>query len=160
MFMTVGDVSRDPCDPAAATFEPSDVDSPTELAAAMATWPGFDVTTPAAITVGGHDGLQVEVTSTRTFEQCPDGEAYVWKTVAGVLVDTYPAVDANGLLRPGLFQIVDVGGTLIVVRAEDSSEASPYEVSQGLDPDEPLHAADQVELHAILDSIRFGDAQP
>ena len=69
-------------------------------------------------------------------------------------------VDEDGLLRPAQFRIVDVDGHLIVVRTTDFPGASTYEVSQGLDPDAPVHAADQVELGAIVDSIRFGDPQP
>ena len=160
MFMTVGEVSRNPCDPSAPMFEPKDVDSPAELAAAMATWPGFKATTPVPISIDGAEGLLVELTSTKTFKQCPDGEAFVWKTELGTLIDTYPMVDADGLLRPAQFRIVDVDGHLIVVRTTDFPGPSTYEVSQGLDPDAPIHAADQVELDAIVDSIRFGDPQP
>ena len=126
----------------------------------MATWPGFKATTPVPISIDGADGLLVEVTSTKTFKQCPDGQAFVWKTEAGALIDTYPMVDEDGLLRPAQFRIVDVDGHLIVVRTTDFPGPSTYEVSQGLDPDAPLHAADQVELDAIVDSIRFGDPQP
>jgi hypothetical protein len=160
MFMTVGEVSRNPCDPSAPMFEPTDVDSPAELAAAMATWPGFKATTPVPISIDGAEGLLVELTSTKTFKQCPDGEAFVWKTELGTLIDTYPMVDADGLLRPAQFRIVDVDGHLVVVRTTDFAGPSTYEVSQGLDPDSPIHAADQVELDAIVDSIRFGDPQP
>ena len=126
----------------------------------MATWPGFKATNPVPISIDGAEGLLVELTSTKTFKQCPDGEAFVWKTELGTLVDTYPMVDADGLLRPAQFRIVDVDGHLIVVRTTDFPGPSTYEVSQGLDPDSPLHAADQVELDAIVDSIRFGDPQP
>jgi hypothetical protein len=160
MVMTVGEVSRDPCDPNAPMFKPADVDTPAELAAAMATWPGFEATTPEPISIDGVEGLMVELTSTKTFKQCPDGQAFIWKTEAGALVDTYPMVDADGLLRPAQFRIVDVDGHLIVVRTPDLPVPSPYEVSQGLDAETPIHAADLVEMQAILDSIRFGDPRP
>jgi hypothetical protein len=100
-------------------FEPKNVDSPAELAAAMATWPGFKATNPVPISIDGAEGLLVEVTSTKTFKQCPDGEAFVWKTELGTLIDTYPMVDADGLLRPAQFRIVDVDGHLVVVRLSD-----------------------------------------
>ena len=141
-------------------FEPKRVDLPAELAAAMATWPGFKATTPVPISIGGAEGLLVELTSTKTFKQRPDGQAFIWKTAAGALLDTYPMVDGDGLSRPAQFRIVDVDGHLIVVRTTDFPGPSTYEVSQGLDPDAPVHVADQVELGAIVDSIRFGDPQP
>ena len=160
MFMTVGEVSRDPCDPTAPMFKPADVDTPAELAAAMAKWPGFKATTPVPTSIDGAEGLLVELTSTKTFKDCPDGQAFIWKTEAGALVDTYPMVDADGLRRPGTFRIVDVNGHLIVLRTPEFSGPSPYEVSQGLDAETPIHAADLVEMQAIVDSIQFGDRQP
>jgi hypothetical protein len=160
MFMTVGEVSRDPCDPNGPTFKPEDVDTPAELAAAMATWPGFKATTPVPISIDGAEGLMVELTSTKTFKDCPDGEALIWKTEGGALVDTYPMVDADGLRRPGTFRILDVDGHLIVVRTPEFSGPSPYEVSQGLDAETPIHVADLVEMQAVVDSIQFGDRQP
>ena len=160
MIMTVGEVSRDPCNPKAAMFKPADVDTPAKLAAAMAKWPGFKATTPMPTSIDGAEGLLVELTSTRTYKQCPENEAFLWKTEAGTIIDTYPMVDANGLGRPGQFRILDVNGHLIVVRTTDFPGASPYEVFQGLDPVPPLHMADQVELQGILDSIRLGAPQP
>ena len=37
----------------------------------------------------------------------------------------------------------------------DFPQTSPYELAEGVAPDPTRHAADQVELHAILDSIRL-----
>ena len=158
MFMTVGDVSRDPCDPTAGTFASRDVDTPEELAAAMATWPGFDATTPEPISIDGADGVLVELTSTRTPLQCPDG-SFIWKTGGGTLVDPYPTVGADGQRRPGQFRILDVGGKLLVIRTTDFPDPSPYESEQGVAPDPTRHTADQVEMHAILDSIKLRDPQ-
>lgn len=72
-FMTVGDVSRDPCRGSAGTFGSTEVDSPEELAAAMASWPGFETTTPQPITIDGADGVLVDLTSTLTDRDCPGG---------------------------------------------------------------------------------------
>ena len=160
MFTTVGEVSRDPCDPNAPVFKPTDVDTPAELAAAMATWPGFKATTPVPVSVDRAQGLLVELTSTRTFKQCPDGKAFMWKTPLGILVDPYPMVDQDGLGRAGHFRILDIDGQLVVLRTDDFPGASPYEVSQGLAADSPLHMADQVEMQGILDSIRLGAPKP
>ena len=49
----VGTVSRDPCDPGAGTYSAPLVDTPGLLAAAMADWPGFEVSAPETITVAG-----------------------------------------------------------------------------------------------------------
>jgi hypothetical protein len=73
-------------------------------------------------------------------------------------VDAYPMVSSEVLGRPGQFRIIEVAGKLIVIRTTDFPENSPYELSQGIAADPTRHAADQVELHAILDSIRLGDA--
>lgn len=156
MFMTVGEVSKDPCDPNAGMFAPADVDTPEELAAAMATWPGFEATTPVPTSIDTVDGLLVELTSTRTLAQCPG--TFLWKTAAGVGVDAYPMVSSEVLGRPGQFRIIEVAGKLIVIRTTDFPQNSPYELSQGIAADPTRHAADQVELHAILDSIRLGAA--
>ena len=157
MFLTVGEVSRDPCDPNAEMFAPGDVDTPAELAAAMATWPGFEATTPEPTSIDGVDGLLVELTSTRTFAKCP-ASSFLWTTVAGSIVDTYPMVDQGGLHRPGQFRIIEVDGQLIVIRTTDFPETSPWEESNGVAPDPTRHAGDQVELHTILDSIQLGAA--
>ena len=157
MFLTVGQVSRDPCDSSAGMFAPADVDTPEELAAAMATWPGFEATTTEPTSIDGVDGLLVELTSTRTLEQCPEG-SFLWKTAEAQIVDTYPMVSSDDLRRPGQFRIVEIDGKLIVIRTTDFPETSPYELSRGVAPDPNRHAADQVELHAILDSIQLGDA--
>ncbi len=62
----------------------------------------------------------------------------------------------DGLLRPAQFRIVDVDGHLVVVRTTDFPGPSTYEVSQGLDPDSPLHAADRSSC--ATSSTRSGSA--
>ena len=141
-------------------FEPNDVDSPAELAAAMATWPGFKATTPVPISIDGAEGLLVELTSTKTFKQCPDGEAFVWKTEAGTLIDTYPMVDADGLLRPAQFRIVDVDGHLIVVRTTDFPGHRRTRCPRALTRTRLSTRPTRSSCSAIVDSIRFGDPQP
>ena len=149
-------ISRDPCDRNAPMFAPDDVDTPEELAAAMATWPGFEATTPEPTSIDGVDGLLVELTSTRTFEQCVQN-SYLWKTSSGEVVDTYPMVSSDVLHRPGQFRIIEVDGQLLVVRTTDFPETSPHELSQGVASDSTRHAADQVQMQAIVDSIQLGD---
>ena len=160
MFMTVGEVSRNPCDPSAPMFEPTDVDLPAELAAAMATWPGFKATTPVPISIDGAEGLLVELTSTKTFKQCPDGEAFVWKTEAR---DPHRYLPDGRCGRPPASRPIQDRGCRWAPDRR-ANDGLPWAIDvrgvQGLDPDAPLHAADQVELDAIVDSIRFGDPQP
>ena len=64
MFTTVGNVSRDPCDSTKGLIPAAQIDTPQKLAAAMAAWPGFTATAPQPITVDGHSGLKVQLTST------------------------------------------------------------------------------------------------
>ena len=64
MFATVGDVWRDPCDSTKGLIPAAQVDTPQKLAAAMAAWPQLTATAPQPITVDGHSGLKLQLTST------------------------------------------------------------------------------------------------
>ena len=67
-----------------------------------------------------------------------------------------------GRPRAGTFRIVDVNGTLLVIRTTDFPDTSPNELAQGIPDDPTRHAADQVAMQQILDSIRItaAPAQP
>jgi hypothetical protein len=158
VFMTVGAVPIDPCDPAKGTFDGAQTSTVDGLVTAMTSWPGFDATTPTAIEVDGVSGQQIELTSTRTETDCPD--ASIWSTAGGLPIDGYPMVNAQGNPRPGQFKILDVDGQLLVIRTPAFTDTSPFEESQGVAPDPDRHAADLVELNAMLDSITFSRAQP
>ena len=71
-------------------------------------------------------------------------------------MDRTAPVGVAGQPRTGTFRIVDVVGTLVVMRTTDFGDPSPHELAQGVEPDPTRHAADQVELQSILDSIRIG----
>ena len=157
-FMTVGEVSTDPCTGTAPTFAPGDVDTPQELAAAMATWPGFETTTPEPISIDGADGVLVDLTSTLPDAQCPVGG--IWKTDAGLETDYYPTGGNGGQERPKRVRIVDVGGELLVIWTSDFAGPSPWEIGQGVAPDPTRHAADQVEMRAMIDSIQLDVPTP
>lgn len=120
---------------------------------AGAAWPGFESTEPVAVTVDGISGLLVEVTSSRTDAECP-GQA-IWFTPRLNPVDAYPMVGAPDARRAATFRILEVGDQLLAIRTTDFGDPSPYEVSQGVAPDPTRHAADLVELQAIVDSIRL-----
>ena len=157
VFSVVDTVSKDPCDATKGRYDRAATDTIEELAAAMSRWPGFEATAPAApIVVSGYSEQLVAVTSTRTVADCPNGS--VWTIPQGGSVDAYPMVGASGKARTGTYRIVDVGGTLLVIMTTDFPETSPNELAQGLPDDRTRHAADQVAMHQVLDSIRIAGA--
>ena len=60
-----------------------------------------------------------------------------------------------GTSIPAGSRIVDVGGELLVIRTTDFPGPSPLRARQGVAPDPTRHAADQVEMQAIVDSIQL-----
>jgi hypothetical protein len=155
MIAGVSEVRRDPCDPGAGVFAAGEIDTPEEVAAAMATWPGFTVTEPAAITLAGAPGVQVDVSATGDLGSCVTPAT--WSTDIGMWIDAYPMADADTATRqPATFRILDVGDELLVVRTQATIATSPHEASQGVAPDPDRHAAHKVQQDAILDSIQLG----
>jgi hypothetical protein len=106
--------------------------------------------------VSGYSGQLVKVTSTRTDTNCRNGS--VWTIPQGGIVDTYPMVGTPGKARPGTFRIVDVHGTILVIRTTDFPDTSPNELANGIPDDPTRHAADQTVMQQILDSIRITTA--
>jgi hypothetical protein len=160
MFVEAGAVSRDPCDASLGTYDEAETATVDGLVAAMRSWSAFDATTPVAVEIDGFKGKRLELTSSRTPARCPD--AVLWTTPTGFTLDAYPMVNDSGASYMVPFTIIDVAGTPIVIRATDFPDTTPHEASQGVAPDRTRHAADQVELSEILDSIRIeaGSAQP
>lgn len=156
LFSSFGRIRADPCDPAAGFVEPpvghASVDTAAEVVQAMQHWPGFQVSTPQPITIGGYHGLLVEVTSSKTDISCPTAEA--WEAASGIAIDAYPMA-AQPTLRPGQFRILEIAGRLLIIRTTDFPQESPFEDSQGIAANPTRHAADQPALRAILDSLRF-----
>ena len=124
----------------------------------MSSWPGFEATAPTPIVLDGFSGQLIELTSTRTTTDCP--APVLWITPQAWPLDAYPIVNATATAHKVQFRIVDVDGTLLVIRTTDFPETTPAEAAQGLALDPTRHAADQVELHQILDSIRVTSAPP
>jgi hypothetical protein len=153
VFSVVGAVAKDPCDPTKGRYGQAETGTVDGLVAAMSRWPGFEVTAPAPTVIGGYSGQLVKLTSTRTVTDCPNGS--VWTIPQGGSVDAYPMVGASGKARAGTCRIVDVNGTLLVIMAADFPETSPNELANGIPDDPNRHAADQVVLHQIIDSVRF-----
>ena len=155
LMSKVGTVSRDPCDPEAGSYSAPLVDTPGQLAAAMADWPGFEVSAPETITVAGRAGVQVEISSTLKSADCPT--SVLWTTPNGTSMDAYPMiseVDVEGGY-PAEYRIVDVDGSLVVIMTPGLTQTSPFEEQQGIARDPNRHAADAVEMQAILDSIEM-----
>jgi hypothetical protein len=152
LFASFGRIRADPCDPAAGFANNDTIDTPARVVQVMERWPGFQVSTPEAISIGGYSGFLVDVTSSKSVGECPT--AMLWETAAGGAIDGYPMA-AQLTLRPGQFRILEIGGKLLIIRTTDFPEESPFEDSQGVAANPTRHAADQLALQAILDSLRF-----
>jgi hypothetical protein len=153
LFSSVGLVSKDPCDAAKGTFPAGSTSSVDGLLAAMTSWPGFQVSKPRSITVGGASGKQVAVTSTKTNAKCP--APIIWQTPQGTGFNGYPEVGAKPKGYTAQFLLLDVAGKVLAIRTTDFPETTPTELGQGVAPDPGRHLADQQTLHAILDSLRL-----
>jgi hypothetical protein len=160
VFSVVDAVAKDPCDPAKGSYGRAEIGTVDKLVAAMGKWPGFAVMAPTPTVVGGYSGQLVKVTSTRTMTDCPNGSA--WTIPQGGSVDAYPMVGVAGKARAGTYRILAVRGTLLVIMTTDFPETSPNELSNRIADNPTRHAADQVVLHQILDSIGIapGPSQP
>jgi hypothetical protein len=153
LFATVADVARDPCDPSKGVTDAARIATPQQLAAAMAAWPGFTATAPQPISVDGHSGLKLQLTSTGP-KAC-NATGWLWRTTTGGEMDVYPMIGSTGARAAGTFEIVDTGHGLLVIRTTDFPQTSPNEIAAGVAPNATRHAADQAALHAILGSIRL-----
>jgi hypothetical protein len=157
----VGDVSRDPCDRSAGIHARDDVDTPAELAAVMASWPGFQATPAGPINFGDVQGVHTQLITSSTSPLCTG--PVLWTTPAGTPIDGYPMVAGAGVSMdgyPGDFRIIDLDGQLIAIRAMGSAETSPYERQQSIEADPDRHALDLVTQQGIIDSIRFEEPAP
>jgi hypothetical protein len=153
MFINADLVSVDPCDPTQGTIGFEAGRTVDGVVSALSRWAGFQASEPLPTTVGTYDAQLVELTSTRTVEDCPDAE--LWRTKDGTALDGYSIIDE----RPGTyrvqFRIMKFKGRILVIRTTDYSKASPFEVDEGVAKDPGRHTTDQVELHQILDSIQL-----
>jgi hypothetical protein len=109
-----------------------------DLAAALASLPGFDATTPTEVTVDGYTGKQLTLTAPDSFDSCTSStlssDGYrLWQLPLG----------ANAAFNPGqrtMFWIVDVNGQRLVVDSETYPTTNAQELA---------------EVQEILDSIRI-----
>ena len=154
MVSPVADVRKDPCDASAGMFPPDEVDTPQELAEAFASWPAFEVVASEAINIGGVTGVKVVLETRESLGTC---SAQLWQTGHSHYVDAYPLGKADPGEYSVTFHILDVDPELVVVRSTDSAQTSPWELSQGVEPDPDRHAEHVTQQRAIIDSIRFGE---
>ena len=56
---------------------------------------------------------------------------------------------------PAEYRIVDIDGSLVAIMTPGLTQTSPFEEGQGIARDPNRHAADAVEMQAILDSIQM-----
>jgi len=152
-FMGVGAVAKDACDPAKGSYAPAETGTVDGLVAAMSAWPGFTATAPVPTIVSGYSGKLVKLTYTRTGTDCANQS--IWRIPQGGSVDAYPMVGARGKVRTGTFRILDINGTLFVIRTTDFPDTSPNEINNGVPDDPTRHSADQVVMQQIIDSIRI-----
>ena len=148
LFIPVAKVSDDPCAGNQRFRSTSSVD---DVVQAIATWSGFQVTTPKSITIGNVPGKLVELRYTKDPATCP--AAQLWTTPTGTPIDAYPMVANPG--RPAQLRILDVHGQVIVIRSTDYPEPSPFEIEQGVAPDPHRHDQDQTALRSIVGSIQI-----
>jgi hypothetical protein len=152
LFSTVSDVARDPCDTSKGVIPAAQIDTPQKLAAAIAAWPQFRATAPQPVTLDGHDGLKLQLTSTG-LGGC-GAQGWLWRTTTAGRLDAYPMM-GSASAAPGTFEIIGTAGGLIVIRTTDFADTSPTELAGGVAANPTRHAADLTVLHGILDSIRL-----
>ena len=144
----------DPCDPAKGTLPSAQTSTVDGLVAAMTRVAEFRATVPAPVAVDGFNGQMIELRAAPSSKGCSNPA--LWTTPQGVAFDAYPLiVNSKATEYPAQFRILDVNGKLLVIRTTDSPGTSPNEAAQGVAPNPTRHAADQVELHQILNSIRI-----
>lgn len=148
-FAVVDRVYVDPCEPTAATMDPSVTESAGALATAFQAWPDFPAASVEEVTVGGYTGTRVEI-----------------KTDASPCLGrlfTTPAGYAFEIQRnrpehpqpPEQFTFLDVDGSVLVLWTTDYPGTNYFEMDGGAEFDPEAHAEHQSELRAILDSIEI-----
>ena len=152
LFSVVGNVNLVPCPDRVGSVDLTPVTSVDALLEAAATWQGFRVTNDEPIAIDGFTGQRVTITTTHTKDDCL-GPVLWTAPHGGFAYDGYPMFGEGA--HPAESLLLDVAGTVLAVRATDFPETSPFEIEGGVTLDPTRHAADQTELHQILDSIRI-----
>jgi hypothetical protein len=145
---------KDPCRPASGTVDASAVATAANVVATLSSMPSVNASAPATVTVGGRPATLLTLTAAAATAACSNNGATVWQTLDGT----------DYVLPPGEatpFRVVDVDAQPIVILATDFPQSSGWEnQAPGATPNPTAHAADQVELRQILDSIQFYGRTP
>ncbi len=149
-FWIVDNVYADPCDPL-SELDPPLGPSVDDLAAALTSLPGYEATTPSAITLSGFEGVEFQLTAPMYGEDCPNHRT--WSTIGN---------EPRGML-PGetnRIRILDVDGVRLLILTTEYAHTTELELSRGIPYDANAHAADQPELQRIIDSLRIESPGP
>jgi hypothetical protein len=131
----VDNVYVDPCHPHLGLRDPPIGPTPADLAEALTSVPGWEVTAISDVTMDGFTGKHVKLIAPADASACYQEEAMLLPTRTWPLF--FAAVRAN---EPMELWILDVQGTRLVIHAGSEPNAS---------------AAELAELHAVIDSIRI-----
>ena len=133
----------DPCN-YQGLLDPLPGPSVDDLAAALASLPGLDATTPTDVTMDGYEGKQLTLTAPASFEGCtlsPEGTFRIWELPLGATLRPWTAGERDRMW------ILDVDGQRLVIQAPEkpgATAASKAEVQAdpGLHPDRARQSSD------------------
>ena len=144
-FWIVDNVYADPCDPD-SLLQPSLGPSVDDLVAALNSLPGYAASDPVNISVSGFSGVQIELTAPEYGEECPTH--VTWSATSSEPRSMQPG-ETNQV------RILDVDGVRLVINSVEYAHTTEIEQAAGVPYEADAHAADQVELRQIMDSIRI-----
>jgi hypothetical protein len=116
-FATVDNVYVDPCAPAPVLSDPPIGSTVDDLVAALQRLPGFEVTAPADVTVGGYEGNVLELTAPA---ECDPSR--LWHVL--------PANEDAPVEPHARIWILDASGTRLVITAHDRPTALASDVDE------------------------------
>lgn len=152
VFSVVGPVSVDPCNQTKGTRDATVSRTVEAVAAAMAAWPAFEVRSAHDITVDGHPGRVLTITTKLDHASCPSPK--LWTTPEGAYWEN--AYGAIGDVRHSTtYRLVQVADSVLAIRSTEFSNTSPYEIEQGIPDVANRHADDLPTLREIIDSVRI-----
>ncbi len=152
VISVIGNVYKDACNQYLGVLDTQTEPSVETVVSAMSSWPGFEITESSAITVDGFAGRMIKVRSNLDHASCPITKMWT-SSDSGYSEDGYGLVGSPGHLMT--YRLLQVGQSVLVIRTTDFPETSPFELEQGVPESADRHAADQLQLQAMVDSIRI-----
>jgi hypothetical protein len=152
-FVEIDNVYADACHPDAGLLDPPVGPTADDLVAALQEQTRFEVSDEGEATIGGYSGRQIEISAAYDAGDCRELETSWGVTPSGFSTDgsMVPTPD-----RPVWLWVGDVEGTRLVITHPRSALPSVDEWASGV-RDSNRHAADLLELDAIVESLRFND---